>query len=270
MSEIIKFIILGILQGFTEPLPISSSGHIILAQSFFGMEELGLSFPIIVNFGSLVAILYFYRESVKELIVGSFKYLFVRGSSDDFHNFKYSILIVVATIPAAIIGFLLEDFIDEKLTSTLTVGISLLVTAFALYLINNIKGNRIDKQVNIKDSIIIGLAQAIALIPGISRSGSTVVAGIGRKLDVDSALKLSFLMYIPVSLGSLIIGIKDIFEDQNLTNYIPHYALAFIFSAIATYFAVKLFYNIMKKGELMIFSVYCSIVGIIAIIFSVL
>ncbi|ERJ11540.1 undecaprenyl-diphosphate phosphatase [Haloplasma contractile] len=269
LNELVKFILLGLLQGFTEPLPISSSGHLVLFQEILGVDNPGLSFEAIVNFGSLIAILIFYKDTVKQLIVGFFKYILSRDEMY-LRDFRYSLFIVIGTIPAVIVGLLFEDHI-ESLKSVKTVGIALLVTALALFIIRNMKGKKSFEHVNLSDSIIIGLAQVVALLPGISRSGATVVAGMSRKLDIDNALRFSFMLYIPISVGAFVMGMKDVFTESLFTGTdLINLPVAFIVSIIATYISVGWFLDIMKRSKLIYFSIYCFVVGTTAIILDLI
>ena len=176
MENIIKYIILGIVQGFTEPLPISSSGHVFILKKLLNTSgPLGdLNFEIIVNFGSLIAILIIYWKDIVRLVSSFFKYLFTREEKYK-KDYKYCWLIVLGCIPVGIAGFLLKDFIEEVLgNSTLLIGISFIITSIFLFLVKDIKGKKSDDDLSTKDALFIGLIQVIALVPGISRSGSTL------------------------------------------------------------------------------------------------
>ncbi len=263
--NIIKYIILGIVQGFTEPLPISSSGHVFILKQFLNLEILNdLNFEIIVNFGSFLAILFIFKDDLIRLIKNFFGY-FKDKTKENKNDFRYCLLIIIGTIPVGIAGFLLKDYIEEVLTNINIVGISFIITAIFLFLVRNMNGSKGDNQITLKDSIIIGLVQVIALIPGISRSGSTLIAGLSRDIKKESALKYSFMLYIPISLGTMILGIKDIM-DSNISSLIVPYTCGFFASFIVSLFTLKWFMKIVKKGNLMYFSIYCLIVGILVLI----
>ncbi|UFU00555.1 undecaprenyl-diphosphate phosphatase [Radiobacillus kanasensis] len=265
MWVVFKYIFLGLFQGFTEPIPISSSGHLVLLQHVMGMDLEGLSFEVLVNFGSLIAVLIIYRQDIMRLLQNGVGYVFTQkkeGKSD----FQFIFYLVIATIPAGVIGILFEDQIAETFSAPEMIGITLIITGIALWIIRNIKGHKGEANITVKEAIIIGLAQAVALIPGISRSGSTIVAAMLLGLKQDTALRFSFLLYIPVSLGTLLLSIEDIINDPNIDVLWIPYVLAFLASVIATYFSLKWFMNIMAKGNLKYFTYYCIVVGIIAII----
>lgn len=264
---LIKFILLGFVQGFTEPIPISSSGHVILIKDLFGIYTTGLSFEIIVNFGSLLAIMTVYRNDLIVLIKENIAFLF-KGEKQYAHSFRFTLYLLLATMITGVLGLTIEQFISEELTKPLFVGISLLVTAFFVWLIRNLQGTKSDIDITMKDAIIIGLAQTCALIPGISRSGATIVAAMLIGLKRETALRFSFLLFIPVTIGVNVLSYKDIVNDPLFSaNFIP-YTLAFITSIITTYFALKWFIDVMKKGKLIIFTYYCLVVGTAVVIYQ--
>ena len=263
----IKYLFLAIIQGFTEPIPISSSGHLIIFKSILNSGVLNdLNFEIILNFGSLVAIVIYFWKDIISLIKDFFLYIKTKDKKY-FSNFRYCILIIIGTIPAGIIGLLFKDTIEELLNSVKIVGIALLVTALFLFLIRNIKGKKEDKDISYIDALIIGLFQSVALLPGISRSGATIVGGMMRDLKRDVAFKFSFILYIPISLATMILGVKDLVESSISINMWITYGIAMILSGIVTYISTKWFNNIMKKGKLIYFVIYCLIVGSLVIVF---
>lgn len=258
----LEYLFLGLLQGFTEPLPISSSAHVFIFERILNSADTGLLFEIIVNFGSLIAIFFIFRKTIFTLISHFFNYLKTK-EKEYFTYYKYSWLIVIGTLPGVIAGFLFKDTIEGVLANTKTIGIALLITALALYIIRGSKGEKSDENITFKDALLIGLFQAVALVPGISRSGATIVAGILLGLKRETAFRFSFMLYIPISIGSLVLGILK----PTLTTDIIYYIIGFISSMVMTYFSTQLFINIMKKGKLIYFSIYCVILGIITILF---
>lgn len=262
---LLKYLVLGIIQGFTEPLPISSSGHLRIFKSLFNSEVLSdMNFEIIVNFGSLVAILILYRKEIISIIKDFFGYL--KTKEEKYHtNYKYAWLIVVGTIPAALLGLFVKDIIEKYFTTKL-VGLMLIITSLLLYMIKDIKGKKGKEDMTYMDALKIGLFQVVALLPGISRSGSTVVGGMKSNLKRETALNYSFMLYIPISLASMVLGITDLISSGTLNELILPYLVSMIAAGIVTYFAAKLFIDIMKKGKLIYFSIYCFIVGLITFI----
>ncbi len=285
--EAIKYLILGIIQGITEVLPVSSSGHVEIFQTIFRLEvDHGLLFLILVNTGSLVTFLIIYFRRICELVHDSFLWIFKKDSREKTQkNFLFALRIVVACIPAGLVGLLLSDSLDSILESygTLLVGVGLLVTGTMLYWIKDVRILKGKTMITWMDTVLIGLAQSVALVPGISRSGMTSSTSIKRGMGIDSALNFSFLLYIPLSFGSLILMVYKIFDkvsNEGMTLYqsmeIPdtwylfYYFLAFVGAIIATYIAYKLIFNIFRSGKLKYFSYYCFGVGISSIFFYIL
>ncbi|SDC40524.1 undecaprenyl-diphosphatase [Terribacillus halophilus] len=259
-----KYIVLGIIQGISEPIPISSSGHLIIAQHLLGIKVEDLSFEVIVNTASLIAVIIVYKTQIARLASSSYLYV-VKQDKAKKDDFNLVIYLIIGTIPAALLGLLFNDFIGKNLKSTFTVGVALLLTAISLFLIRNIKGTKNTQKISWKEALLIGIGQSIALIPGVSRSGATVVAGMLTGLNRDTALLFSFLLYIPVSLGASILEIPEFFNQTITTDLLIAYALAFVASLMGTYFALKWFIDIMKKGKLIYFSIYCLFLAIITL-----
>ncbi len=260
----ILYIILGIIQGFTEPIPVSSSGHLLIFKELFYMDALNdFNFEIIVNFGSLIAIMFIYKEDIIKLLSGVLNYIKTKDEKYK-QNFNYFMYVVVATIPVGILGYLLKDFI-ESFSNIKAVGISLLVTGGLLYLISKIKGKKNENQITYKDALYVGLFQTFSLIPGISRSGITLTAGMFRNLKKDVALKYSFMLYIPISLATMILGVSDFVSSNIFSKLWLPYLLGMIASTIVTYFSFKWFRNILLQNKLTYFVIYCIVVGLMAI-----
>lgn len=261
--KLIKYIILGIIQGFTEPLPVSSSGHIFILKYLLNTDiNSDLNFEIIVNAGSLLAVVIIYHKKILSLLEGFIMYLKdknVRYESD----YRYSIYVLVGCIPVGILGILLKDYIEDVLSMSFTVvGISFIITSIFLYLVRN-KNNR-RSTVTLGDALYIGLVQSIALLPGISRSGSTLIAGLSSGLSKEEAFDYSFMLYIPISIGTTILGIKDLINSD--VEFLPYF-LGFIFSFIVSFFTLKWFRNIVRNGKLIYFSIYCLLMGLFVLIF---
>lgn len=269
IEDIIIYSFLGLLQGLTEPIPISSSGHLVLAQEFLGLKIEGLSFEVLMNFASLLAVLLIYKKELVALTSGSWQYIRHR-KSENRAEFRFVVYLLIATIPAAVIGLIFNDFISNSLKGVQVVGVTLIITGIALWLIRNMQGSKQDKDLTLKDSIIVGLAQAIALIPGISRSGATIVAAMSLGMKQQTALKFSFFLYIPISLGSMLLEGSQILRDPELFRLALPYSAAFLLSLVASYFSLKWFMGIMARGRLKYFSIYCFVVGGLVVTYSLL
>ncbi|XMB85760.1 undecaprenyl-diphosphate phosphatase [Mycoplasmatota bacterium WC44] len=262
--EEIKIIILAIIQGITEPLPISSSGHMVLFEELLNIKLPGLYFETLVNFGSLFAIVLFYYKDIKDLVLKSLNYILKR--QEGFKELNYLLFVLLATVPAGLIGFLFSDAIETYLKNSLTVSVFLILTGVMLLSIQRITVKP-KSNVNLLDSILIGLSQIVALIPGVSRSGATTVTGLSRGLKIEDALKFSFMMYIPISFLSGIYGIYKL-DSKNEFHFI--YFIAFLVAMITTYFSIKWLIRIVKHSKLHHFATYCFIVGFGVLTFLIL
>ncbi len=254
----IIYILLGILQGFTEPLPISSSGHLFLFKNIFNTDMLNdLNFEIFVNFGSFLAILFIFLPDIIKLIKSFFTYIFKKEKRNLVKNeFKYCMLIIVGSIPVGIVGVLFKDAIENALNIKL-LGIAFLITAISLFVVKNANGNKDDKDITCKDAIMIGLLQMVALCPGISRSGIVLVGCLLCKLKKEAALKYTFMLYFPVSVASMGLGVMDFLENPASSSLLPCYVVGMVFAGFVTYFSYRWLSSLVKKGKLWKFSIYC-------------
>lgn len=262
---VIKMIIIGLVQGFTEPIPVSSSGHVMIVSELLGLGDQGFTFAILTNTASLLAILFIYRKDIARLVSHSLQYLMTKNIQYK-SDFNFVFLIVIGTIPAGVLGVLLSDFIADYVSMTI-IAIMLFVTGIALWLIRNIRGVKSDEDLTIKEAIIVGFGQAIALVPGISRSGATIISSVAVGMKQETALRYSFMLYIPVSLGGVVLGFTDFLSEPNKASLAIPYTAAFVATLLMTYFAMKWFMGIMKNGKLVYFTYYCFIVGTLLLIF---
>ena len=267
--EIIKYLIFGLVQGLTEPLPISSSGHLVLVRYLLNTNVFDdLTFEIFLNFASFLAIVFIFRKDIINLIKSFFTYIFKKENSNETikSEFKYVWLIVIGSIPAAIGGFLLKDGIEAKLGDNIKfLGIAFLITAVLLFVVRKMNGKKKDNDITYLDAIIVGLFEMAALIPGISRSGACLVGCLLMGIERKSALKYTFMLYLPASLGSMILSIKDLININ--TDLMIPYIVGFIASGVLTYFASLWFFDIVKRGRLAKFSIYLLLLGLAIIIF---
>ena len=261
--DILKSLLLGIIQGLTEFLPVSSSGHLEIFKVFldFSYDSTNsLFFTLIVHLATaLSAIIYFWKD-VKEIIMSliSFK-------KDE--NTFFAFYILVSMIPAGLAGYFFESEINYLFKGNLIlVGFMLILTSFILYLSDRF--NNSNKKLNLKSSLIIGFTQALAILPGISRSGATIGTSIFLGLNRDIAAKFSFLMVVPVIFGS---SLKIIFDNEiDFNNNISNYLVGFSAALISGYYACKWMIIFVKKNKLIYFSIYCFLIGIFSIIYSIL
>lgn len=266
MIDIIKYIILGIIQGIAEIFPVSSSGHLIIFSKILNVDVTNLTvFLMITNLGSFLALLIYFRKDIIDLINKFIKYIFNKESRNDLEikeGYTYSWKLVISVIPVGIAGLLLEDILPSSL---LVIGISLLITATLLFVMYTLRNKEFKTDITWKNAGVIALFQTAAIIPGISRSGITTVGGLSQKINIKEVLRFSFLSYILISIPVSIKGLIDAFNASESINIVG-YTLAFIFSFIATLLTVKVLFKYVKPKNLIWFSIYCSIVGLASII----
>jgi undecaprenyl pyrophosphate phosphatase len=275
MVKLIEYLLLGILQGITEPIPVSSSGHLLILQTIIEKFHQGLdiNFEVlatITNFGSLIAIIIIFWKDIVSLVESFFKYIFKKDRSKKVSNdFSYCLKIIIATIPAGVMGLVATKLgLLVKLEENVKfIGLMLLLTAFFLFLIRKFKGKKDRDKITFMDSVVVGLCQMISIIPGISRSGATIVGGMFRNIKRESAFNFSFILYIPISIATSILGVKDLFDMTISTGDMILYIIAALMALIFTYIFTKWFSKIVKEGKLIYFSIYCVILGFIVILF---
>ena len=265
MIDLLKYAFLGFIQGFTETLPVSSSGHLMIFKTLMDVKVDFDTIAILTNFGSLIAIIFLFRNDILEIISGFFKYIVSKDKKSK-NDFKYAWMIVLGCIPAGIAGLVVSklDLFDKIEENVKVVGLSLMITAILLYIIRNFKGHKKDSDITVKDAFVVGCFQILGLFPGISRSGSTIVGGMFSDLKRDTAFKYSFMLYIPMSLAAMALEITKINLDKSL---IVHYIIAIMVAAIVTFLVTKWFRKIVNEGKLIYFSIYCFIVGLLVVIF---
>ena len=267
----IKSFILGIVQGLTEFLPVSSSGHLVLFQQLFGLREPDLLLDVMLHLGTLIAVVAVFRDDIWNIFKDTtkgVKYLIkhkkLNPAFDEFLNIKFILLIIIATIPTGLIGFLFEDLFEKLFGSTLSVGFMLLVTGTILASLRWVITREKDiKEMGIMDALIIGIVQGLAITPGISRSGITIVFGLWRGLNREVAAKFSFLLSIPALLGATLLQISKIHSLNS--EEIISLTTGTITAMIVGYLALRFLLNVVKRGKLHHFAYYCWFIGVITI-----
>ncbi|NAS31290.1 undecaprenyl-diphosphatase UppP [Flavobacteriaceae bacterium R38] len=260
--DIIDAIILGIIQGLTEFLPVSSSGHLELGKAILGdnsIPEESLLFTIVLHFATALSTIVVFRKDVFEILKGLFQFKWNEET-------QFSLKIILSMIPAVFIGFFFERQLEGLFGENIQlVGFMLIITALLLYLADKAVNSK--KNVTFSNAFIIGVSQAIAILPGISRSGATISTSVLLGIDKTKAARFSFLMVVPLIFGSIAKNILDggiNFESKELTPMIIGFIAAFISGLIACTWMIKL----VKKSKLTYFAVYCLIVGAITILFA--
>lgn len=254
--NIFQAVILGVVQGITEFFPISSSGHLVIIQSMFGFKGEMLAFDIFLHFGTLISIVIFFRKDILNML------------QKDRQMLKF---IIVGCIPTFIIGILFKDAVESFFTKPRLVGAAFVITGLFLLLASGfamyIKEKQKNKQLNTANSIIIGIAQGIAVIPGISRSGSTIGTGLIAGLNGEVALKFSFLLALPAVLGANLLKARQIYGNLVSIDMVPFIAGG-IAAMITGLFAIRLMFSILKRRLFFLFGIYCIFIGSAVIILS--
>ena len=266
---LLKKIILAIIQGIAEILPISSSGHLLIFSELLEINTNGLQLIIFLHLGSLIAMLIYYWSDIRDIIVSLLVFLFKKDRSEKtIYFFSLFLKLIVASIPAAIIGFTLGDIIDQYLSNLYFVFSFLIVTGSILLISKNLKGEKTLKEMSYLNALTIGCFQGVGVLPGISRSGSTIFGGRVNRLSNEEAAHFSFLMFLPVTAGSFLIEVIKDFDTISTSQPMDLLSdfIAVIISGIVTYFSVKYLFKIIKKGKLYYFAYYCFAIAIIGII----
>jgi undecaprenyl-diphosphatase len=271
--HILQAVIVGIVQGLTEFLPVSSSAHLIFVQELLGINQPGIAFDVLLHLGTLVAVVGYFFKDIVEMIkafISSILDLFRGKFKEGFKNDPYKRLawmVIIGTIPAGVVGILFDTQIEAIFQSVTIPAFFLLITGTLLYVSQRLNvGNRDIKNSGIKDSIIVGIGQAFAILPGLSRSGTTIAAGLLIGLDKEFAAKFSFLLAIPAILGAALTQIDGIGAGMD-TNLLP-YLLGFLASLISGYLAISILLKLIRERSLDIFAFYCWIVGAIVLVYS--
>ena len=260
----LEAVILGIIQGLTEFLPVSSSGHLELMKAILGDDSLpeeSLTFTVILHFATALSTMVIFRKEIAEIFKGLFEFKWNEET-------KFSFKIIISMLPAAMIGF----FFEEKLASffggqILLVGFMLLITALLLLFADKAKNT--DKNTSFGSAFIIGVSQAIAMLPGISRSGATISTAVLLGVDRTKAAKFSFLMVVPLIFGKVakdILGGEISFESSQIGIF----SVGFIAAFVSGLFACTWMISLVKKSKLSYFALYCAVVGVIAITYALM
>ncbi|MCL4113836.1 UNVERIFIED_CONTAM: hypothetical protein GTU68_041398 [Idotea baltica] len=261
MNAIWEAIILGIIQGLTEFLPVSSSGHLEIAKFILGDESTGeqsLLMTVVLHFATALATIFVFRKDIMDLLRGA---LSTRMNESN----RYVLFIILSMIPATVVGLFFEDLIESMFGQNLFwVGLALIFTAVLLIIAD--RSTDTNKSVDAKSALLIGLAQAVAIIPGVSRSGATISTSVLLKIDRERAARFSFLMVVPLIFGKIA---KDLMggEMSSVDNLAPM-AIGFVAAFCTGIFACMWMISLVKKAELKYFGFYCAIVGLLCILWA--
>ncbi len=271
--NIIQAIILGLVQGATEFVPVSSSAHLVLVPWAFGWPSPGLPFDTVVHWGTLVAVVTYFWADLWRIVRAWFRTLpiFIGTRRLNDEEARLAWWIVIGTVPAVVLGALFNDFFESLFSSPEAVAVFLLVTA-ALLIIAERAGSRVRnlERVNVADAIVIGLAQAAAIAPGISRSGATIAAGLARGFRREAAARFSFLLSMPIIFGAGLTQLKDMIDTPGALSRLPILVIGFLAAAVSGYVCIRFLLRYLQRGRLYIFAAYCALVGLAVLMVTVL
>ena len=258
--DILNAIILGIIQGLTEFLPVSSSGHLEIAKAILGENKIGqesMLMTVVLHFATALSTIIIFRKDLVEILRGLTKF-------KNNNSFRFSLKIVISMIPAALVGVMLNEEIENLFGGPIVcVGAMLILTGFLLFLADNEVPAK--KTIDIKTALLIGIAQAIAILPGVSRSGATISASVLLGIDKEKSARFSFLMVIPLIFGKIFADILSEEISLSDTNFLP-IVVGFISAFFTGILACKWMIKLVKNSQLKYFAYYCFIVGGIVII----
>jgi undecaprenyl-diphosphatase len=268
---ILQAIILGIIQGLTEFLPVSSSAHLVLVPYLLNWQidpQINFAFDVLVQLGTLLAVIVYFRKDLIQVIAGFVRALLVRQPFATAEA-RLGWLLILATIPAGLAGLLVKDLVEAAFNSPQISAAFLFVTA-ALLISSDRFGQHsrgLDK-INTLDAVAMGLLQALSIFPGVSRSGATISAGLFRHLDRRAAARFSFLMSIPIMLAAGLLAALDLIKIPGFASMLPVIAAGFIAAAVVGYLAIQWFLGFLQKHSLTAFAIYCAAAGALVLIVS--
>lgn len=264
MNTIIIFIILALIQGVTEPLPISSSGHLVIFKHFFNIVSDNAILEIMLHAGSLVAIIVFYFKDIKLLAINNYLFIF-KKQKNFIEDFNFALKLVIATIPAGIIGLLFKDEITLTLSNVRLVGFFYLITTLLLLIPRLLKPST--QPITFTRSVIIGFAQALALLPGVSRSGSTIATSMALGIKPQDAMKFSFFMFIPIATIVIASGTYDLIQSSPDNTLLIAYFISTLVSFAVTYYTMRWLTFVINKNKYHYFAFYTFVLSLIILFF---
>ena len=268
--SIAEAVLLGFIQGLTEFLPVSSSGHLVLAGHFLGVKKTGIAFEVFLHFGTLMAIVTVFRRMIWEIIISCVggTEAFLRGDTErrraHHRGLRLALWIVVGSIPAAVFGILFKNSVEEAFSNPTLVSICLIATGLILWSTRFF--TLADRTIGGGNALLIGLAQALAILPGISRSGATISTALIRGINGEEAVTFSFLLAIPAILGATLLEVVHLLSHAPSHSELSTWIFGAVAAYISGYFAITLLLNTVRRGKLDYFSYYCWGVGLSGLI----
>tara|TARA_B100000575_G_scaffold106916_1_gene85164 strand:- start:349 stop:1107 length:759 start_codon:yes stop_codon:yes gene_type:complete len=246
--EIYEIIVLGIIQGITEFLPISSSGHLVIAQHLLDIKSPGNTLEVLFHFGTLLSVIFIFFKDIKKIII----------SINDKSTRSFVLYIIISSLPAVFAGLFFKDYISKIFDNVYVVGLALFITGILLVFSKNFKNRQ--NNLTLSSSILIGITQAFSIIPGISRSGSTITVGMFLGIPPSEAARFSFILSIPIILGASILGFLEIESSRLFNNSVI--IVAIITSFFTGVLALKILLRILEAGKFHLFGIYCIFIGV--------
>ncbi len=247
---LLNAVILGLIQGLTEFLPVSSSGHLVIGQHLLHLTEPNLAFDVVLHLGTLLAVFVYFRRELREILTALF------GKGDPKWR-RVALLILLATVPTGVIGVLFKDLFERLFSSPAVVACMLAVTGLLLFTADRVtKAVRPLSGVGMKDALLIGLVQGVSIIPGISRSGSTIAMGLFRRIEAKAAARFSFLLSIPAILGATVLEGKEIIGHAVGGSGLIFFT-GFVTAAVSGWLAIRILMAVLARKGLTVFALYC-------------
>jgi len=260
--DLLKAFLLGIVQGLTEFLPVSSSGHLVIGSAILDFHEPGIAFEVFLHCGTLLAVIFVFWVDLRKMVKSLFVSPAVRQADLELNRlFYWNFYVVLATLPAVFVGLLLKDSIDRIFDNILITFAMLALTGILMLLTVYLKSK--EAEITWFRSLAIGIAQAMAIMPGLSRSGSTIFTGMAMGVDRETAARFSFIMSIPAILGAVVLSVKDLNTSPPSTAMLSSIAVGTVTSVISGYFAIVLLMHLVRRGKLQWFGYYCLCVSVV-------
>jgi len=259
--EFVKALVLGIVQGLTEFLPISSSGHLVIGSELLQFKQQGVVFDVFLHLGTLLAVVVVFRRELSAMVRAPFRHMAGERDEQNRLYFMWDIYVIVATLPAVVVGLFLKQRIESLFGNLTLVYAMLLVTAVIMMVSRSLQDRAVT--LNVPRSLAMGCAQACAILPGLSRSGSTIFAGMALGMNREVVAKFSFIMSIPAILGAVVLQLPDLLRTPPDGDSLLNIGAGTVMSAISGYFAIVLLLDIVRRNRLQYFGYYCLLVALI-------
>jgi undecaprenyl-diphosphatase len=261
--ELLKAIVLGIVQGLTEFLPVSSSGHLVIGGQLLGFQEHGIFFEVCLHLGTLVAVFVVFRRDIAAMIRAPLQY--IRGDRQEQvrQHLQWDLYVILATLPAVVVGLFFKENIEGFFTSTLIAYSMLVVTGLMMATARFLPQG--DQPVNWWRSLVVGVAQAVAIMPGISRSGATIFAGMALGIDREKVARFSFIMSIPAILGAAVLHLGDVLAHPPGEEALLNIGAGTVAAALSGYLAIRFLLFIIRRNQLEWFGYYCLLLATVGL-----